>query len=202
MLDLTMEGGDGSRIGPNAVIQTFAALEAAAGRAAAVRVARAAGCLRWLDAPPERMIDERAAARLFRALEADQGGAAAAIEADAGRRTADYILAHRIPGPVQWVLRLAPPRLAARMLLSAISRHAWTFAGSGAFSAEGALPCSVEIRANPLAQGRAADHPACDWHAAVFTRLFRELVHPSAEARETACCAAGAPACRFEIAQG
>ena len=39
-----------------------------------------------------------------------------ASRADAGAGTADYILAHRIPGVAKRLMRLAPPPLAARML--------------------------------------------------------------------------------------
>ncbi|MEM1431648.1 MAG: V4R domain-containing protein, partial [Pseudomonadota bacterium] len=41
--------------------------------------------------------------------------------------------------------------------------------------------------------------PLCHWHAAVFERLFRVLVSPESSVTEVACCAMGAPACRFEI---
>ena len=75
------------------------------------------------------------------------------------------------------MLEALPASLASRQLLSAIARHAWTFAGSGRYAAG----------------------PVCHWHAGVFETLFRTLVHPRSRARETACCAAGAPACRFEI---
>jgi hypothetical protein len=68
---------------------------------------------------------------------------AAEVARSAGRRTADYLLAHRIPKPVQALLKALPARLAARVLLSAIARHAWTFAGSGVFSA------STGARARP-----------------------------------------------------
>jgi divinyl protochlorophyllide a 8-vinyl-reductase len=36
----------------------------------------------------------------------------------------------------------------------------------------------------------------------VFERLFRALVTDRARVRETACCACGAEACRFEIGTG
>jgi divinyl protochlorophyllide a 8-vinyl-reductase len=59
-------------------------------------------------------------------------------------------------------------------------------------------PLVVEIAGNPLA-GPPPAAARCVWHEAVFTRLFRSLVSDRARARETACCAAGDPACRFEI---
>jgi divinyl protochlorophyllide a 8-vinyl-reductase len=117
-------------------------------------------------------------------------------------RTADYLLAHRIPLPVQRVLKRLPAGLAARVLLAAISRHAWTFAGSGRFSASpagrGRRPLVLEIRNNPLCRGHAAV-PACDFYAATFERLFQVLVHRDAQVVETACEACGDAACRFEL---
>ena len=189
------EGRPSAKVGPNAVTQMAAALRARGGEAAARRVFGAAGMIDLLDHPPARMIDQRYPAALHRTVaELLAPEEARAVAADAGRRTADYLLANRIPRPAQRLLRLLPPRLAARLLLTAIGRNAWTFAGSGAFSARAGDPCAVEIAANPLAT------PGAPWHAAVFERLFRALVSPAAAVRVTACTAEGAPACRFEIA--
>lgn len=188
-----------ARIGPNAITQTFAAIRDLAGADALSGIAEAAGCAPWLSAPPEAMVGEGAVVRLFRAMEGALATEADFIAAEAGRRTGDYILAHRIPRPAQTLLRVLPPRLAAWVLLRAIERHAWTFAGSGRFSARAGNPCVAEIASNPMTSGRHAPYPVCHWHAGVFTRLFRALVHRRAFATETACCAQGAPACRFEI---
>jgi divinyl protochlorophyllide a 8-vinyl-reductase len=125
-------------------------------------------------------------------------GLADEIMADAGARTGAYIVANRIPAPARILLRALPKPLAARLLVKAIAKHAWTFAGSGAFSFLPSRPSVMEIADNPLAGPRRAG-PSCVWHAAVFTRLFRSLVSPDATVRETACCAAGDPACRFEM---
>lgn len=184
-----------AKVGPNAVTQTAAALRAAGGEALARRVFAAAGQTDLLDHLPAHMIDQRHPAALHRALaETLPPEQARAIAADAGRRTADYLLANRIPAPAQWLLRRLPPRLAARLLLAAIARNAWTFAGSGRFEARAGDPCRLAIHANPLAT------PGAPWHAAVFERLFRALVAPQAAVAVTACTAEGAPACRFEIA--
>lgn len=186
-------------IGPNAVIQLGEALRAMAGEQRAAGLYAAAGCAAWFTTPPDAMIDERRTAALHLALRRELPEEAAGILAEAGRLTGDYILAHRIPKPAQWLLRHLPAGLAGPLLLDAIARHAWTFAGTGRFSARRGHPCLVEIAGNPLVAGEAAATPVCVWHAAVFRRLFRKLVHPAAEVREIACGAAGAPACRFEI---
>ena len=52
------------RIGPNAAIQLVAALRHRGEEEALRRVFRSAGLEDWLSHPPEKMIDQRAAARL------------------------------------------------------------------------------------------------------------------------------------------
>jgi divinyl protochlorophyllide a 8-vinyl-reductase len=184
-----------ARIGPNAVTQLGAALAAHGAGSLAREIYLAAGHPDWLSAPPAEMVPEAGVVALHdalrRLLPEDE---ARAYAREAGMRTGDYILAHRIPKAARMVLRLMPAPIAARLLVDAIAQHAWTFAGSGRFEAEEGTPVVLAIAANPLART-----PGCDWHAAVFRRLFQSLVHESAEVRETACCAAGAPSCRFEI---
>lgn len=183
------------RVGPNAVLQVAAALTARDGAEAAAKLFAAAGLDAMWRAPPADMIDQEDAARLHRALhERLEPAHAALVAADAGRRTADYLLANRIPKPAQLVLRALPAGLATRLLLKAIARNAWTFAGSGQVTVAAGNPASISIVANPLAMA------PCDWHIAVFQRLFQALVHRHATVRETACCGDGAAACCFEIA--
>lgn len=185
-----------ARIGPNAVIQLGETLAAHGEDRLAREIYLAAGCPDWLDHPPEAMVGEDAVVRLHAALwRIASPEQAAAFAAEAGMRTGDYILAHRIPAPARMFLRLMPAPIAARLLVEAISAHAWTFAGSGRFSAQTGTPVVVEIADNPL-----AGPEGCVWHSAVFRRLFQSLVHAEADVRETACCGRGDPACRFEIA--
>jgi divinyl protochlorophyllide a 8-vinyl-reductase len=184
-----------ARIGPNAVIQLGETLLAHGRRSLAREVYLAAGHPNWLASPPAGMLPETDVAELHAALRRFLPEAeAAAVAAEAGQRTGDYVLAHRIPRPVRMTLRLLPPMLSSRLLLEAIEVHAWTFAGSGRFACRPGLPAVVEIAGNPLA-GRAG----CVWHTAVFERLFQRLVHDRAEARETRCCGRGEACCRFEI---
>jgi len=183
------------RVGPNAIIQLGEALLDRHGRELAREVYEAAGVCGLLDHPPQRMVDEQLVATLFRALRrrlpADE---ASAVAADAGERTARYLLANRIPGPARALLKALPAPLSARLLLRAMAANAWTFAGSGSFRARAGSPHRVEIVANPIAM------PGCVWHVAVFQTLFRALVAPRARAWQTACCREGALACSFEIA--
>ena len=182
-------------VGPNAILQTAAALEAQGGRPLARQVFDMAGLGALLDAPPADMVPERAAAALMRAL-ADTlpPDAARGVSAEAGRRTGAYILRNRIPAPARAVLRLLPARLAAPLLLRAVAAHAWTFAGSGRVEIVSGRPARLMIRDNPLAVA------GSDWHRAVLETLFQDLVHPRARVVQTACCATGDAACTFEIA--
>ena len=189
-----------ARIGPNAVLRLAEALRALAGEAAAERVFERAGQLRHLRVPPTAMVDEREVAALYAALRAEPDGALVHGAArEAGTRTALYLLAHRIPRPVQVLLRRLPPALASRLLLLGIGGHAWTFAGSARF---GCVPIRRGVRltltGNPLCRGVVADEPVCGFYAATFERLYQELVSRRAKVREVACEAAGSAACVFE----
>ena len=189
-----------ARIGPNAITRVAEALRKAAMEVQLRDVFGAAGLTHYLQSPPERMVDEEEVIRLHRALRLALGDAPAReVARAAGLATGDYLLGHRIPKPFQAVLRRVPARLAAWLLLAAISRHAWTFAGSGSFRARAGRPTRLSIQANPLCRGMVATQPSCDYYAATFERLFRTLVHPAATVVETACEACGADACRFEI---
>lgn len=189
-----------SRIGPNAITRVAEALQQRNGEAFTALIFGRAGLLRYLGQPPQSMVDEAEVMRLHRVLRDSVGPVdARAVARDAGQRTADYLLARRIPRPVQALLHRLPAALAARVLLAAIRRHAWTFAGSGHFSARAGRPVVLTLRDNPLCRGLTLDEPACHYYAATFEHLFRVLVHPHARVRETACEAMGADACVFEI---
>lgn len=184
----------GPRVGPNAIIQMAHALEAAGGPALAWRIFECAGLAPLLARPPEEMVPEATVARLNATVLAQLPGASsAALLREAGLRTGDYILAHRIPRPAQWLLRCMPAALAAPVLMKAVARHAWTFAGSGAVRIGGGARPWIAIAANPLAQ------PGCPWHGAVFERLFRRLVAAGCTVTHPRCCARGDADCLFEI---
>ncbi|HQT88306.1 MAG TPA: bacteriochlorophyll 4-vinyl reductase [Acidiphilium sp.] len=189
------------KIGPNAVIQLIEALRAAGLDAAMAPVFVAVGAHDWLLAPPAAMVDAMQVGRLHRAVRANLAPVqAAAVMADAGRRTADYLLASRIPPLVKWLLKRLPTRIAAMVLVAAIRAHAWTFAGSGRFGASPGSPTRLFLANNPLCAGECASMPVCAWHAAVFERLFQALVAPSAHAVETSCAACGDDCCSFVVA--
>jgi divinyl protochlorophyllide a 8-vinyl-reductase len=206
---LALTAGRVGRIGPNAITRVAEVLPGFVGDAETRAVFEHARLADYLRSPPQDMVDEAEVTRLHLALRKALGGRLAGqVARSAGQRTADYLLAHRIPRPVQALLKRLPAPWAARLLLSAIRRHAWTFAGSGQFSADagsGVLagrpgrPVVLTIRNNPLCKGLTSDAPACDFYAATFERLFRTLVHRDARAFEVACEARGDAECRFEL---
>jgi divinyl protochlorophyllide a 8-vinyl-reductase len=186
-----------ARIGPNAVLQHLPILDELIGeklRAALLYRADVA------QPPPDAgMLPEADVARLHHAVRLFLPDRAQFIQRAAGLATGDYILANRIPRAAQALIRALPAWAGARLLTAAIAKHAWTFAGSGAFSVVSRAPLVFRIAHNPLATGP-ADGPICDWHVAVFERLFRELVWPDAVVTELACTATGADGCLFQIA--
>lgn len=190
-----------ARIGPNAITRLSEALAASVGDAVRFRIFEGAGLIADLVAPPTGMVDETHVIRLHRVLRAELGHAQArAIARDAGVRTGDYLLANRIPRVMHHVLPRLPRRWAGAILLEAMRRHSWTFAGSGVFTAKTGRPMQLAIRGCPLCREASGAHePLCDFYAGTFERLFRVLVAPDAVAREMACEANGADACRFEI---
>ncbi len=189
-----------ARIGPNAITRIAEALRRDGGEGQARRVFFAAQLECHLRVEPQRMVDEADVTRLHRSLRDTLGIAAARrISRDAGLATGDYLLANRIPKLVRALLKRLPAPLAARVLMSAIGRHAWTFAGSGTFAWRARAGIRFEIRNNPICRGATAEEPLCDYYAATFERLFRVLVSDRARVSETACEAAGGEACRFEI---
>jgi divinyl protochlorophyllide a 8-vinyl-reductase len=197
-----------ARIGPNAVTRLAEALDAQVGEVLTAEIFQSAGQAAFLAVPPESMVDERAVTALHAALRSHlTSSESARASIRAGQLTGDYLLANRIPKPVQGVLKVLPGPLAARVLVAAIGRHSWTFAGSGDFTVkfgrgeDGASPSRLRfsIAGCPVCRGATQAVPACDYYAATFERLFVELVHPQTQVRETQCQANGAPACVFAV---
>ncbi len=189
-----------SRVGPNAITQLAAVLGDRAGAAPVQRLFQAAGMAHYLDAMPKEMVDEQEVRVLHATLRRQFGPACAqALARAAGRRTAAYLLEHRIPRAVQWLLMRLPKPVAVRLLLKAIERNAWTFAGSGACVAVHGQPARFGITHNPLCRGLKSEAPACDFYAGTFEALFRALLDPESKVREVTCEAMGDAACVFEV---
>jgi divinyl protochlorophyllide a 8-vinyl-reductase len=187
----------GHLIGPNAVLQFLPVLEARVGAEETARLLR----LSRIDEIPDGscMIDEAQVARLHQTVRRELPALSAALSRLAGAGTADYIMANRIPGFARAILGVLPARLAEPMLAGAIARHAWTFAGSGSFRVAGRSPLVFEIHGNPVVRRGEAAQPVCDWHGAVFRRLFEQMIGAEYHVEETSCSACGGDCCRFEV---
>lgn len=187
-----------AQIGPNALIQMVEALRQVWGAQATRVLLVSLGLDHYADAPPRHMLPQEQVAALHTRLHGMVDAKTfKSITADAGRRTADYLLAHRIPRTVQWVLRRLPDAIAARLLCRAIAKHAWTFAGSGVFSYAWTPRLVFRLAANPLCRQIASDAPVCDYYAATFERIFRVIVNDNWRVHEMQCEANGAAFCEF-----
>jgi len=181
-------------VGPNAVLQLIEPLHTHVRSEGLHAVFSQAGVVRYLTQPPLAMVPEEHALRLFKAVWSElPEKLAEKVLAEAGRGTAAYVIANRIPGPARTFLRLLPATLAAPLLCRAIKSHAWTFAGSGRCEASGMRRIQVDITDNPLAT------PNCPWHSAVLLTMFRSLVNRSLVLEHSYCCARGDAFCRFEL---
>jgi len=189
-----------ARIGPNAILRAIEALRAGPDAAATPRIFAQAGLSHYLETPPTEMVDEREVTALHQALRDILGiKQARQIGADAGRRTGDYLLANRIPRPVQRLLKLLPRALAARVLLKAIEKNSWTFAGGARFSTQSGPPTRFILDGSRVCRDTRSPLPLCDFYGATFERLFRELVDPEVRVVEVQCQAMGNPTCVFEV---
>lgn len=189
------------RIGPNAIVQTHEALVATLGPArAAALLHEATG--RLPATLPDRMVDEVEVNGYVRHVVQALGPLGHAVLREAGHRTARYLLGHRIPRPAQFVIRTLPPRAGLAMLLSAIGRHSWTFAGSGDFVYRMDEVPWVRVIHCPMCRGISAHAPVCDFYAGTFEGLLQALIARSAHVVETECEASGASSCRFELRWG
>jgi divinyl protochlorophyllide a 8-vinyl-reductase len=206
--------GAPARIGPNAIIRLQEALLASVGPERAQSVFEEAGQGRYLAQPPQHMVAEADVTSLYTSLPAQLGPRLAAeVSGRAGWLTGDYLLANRIPAPVQALLHWLPAPLAVRVLLAAIRKHAWTFVGSGHFDTVAVSDGSMQrdrqddrrarlllrVACCPICAGSLQDTPACSYYAASFESLFIALVHRRARVREITCHALGAATCTFEV---
>jgi divinyl protochlorophyllide a 8-vinyl-reductase len=179
---------------PQVVLDLVAAVSLRLGPAEAERLCEEAQIIR-LPGPTEPLREDKAA-RLHQALRRLHPEEAPAILREAGEATAESLVQQQQSQRAQAMLAGAPWPIAAWLLGRWARQHAWTFAGSGAFSILNAL--EYEIADNPLLRGTALS--PCHWHIALFQRMFQRLVDPELECREIACAGAGAPACRFVFA--
>lgn len=189
---------EGSLIGPNAVLKAVEVMEERLGHAETAAILADAQIARLPSG--EHMIPEIEALRLHRWLALHDPMGAFVIAEEAGARTADYIIAHRIPAPARWLLCALPAALAAPLLMTAIRKHAWTFVGAGAFAPEGAWRFIIDRTGadDSLPVPGSLFH----WYAAVFTRLYRQLVAADCRCRVLETAETHRPVRSFAISRG
>ncbi len=188
------------RIGPNAILRLVEAVGERQGTDVALDLLHRAGLGAYAERPPQRMVDEAHVARLYLALVAALGATLAAeMGSDAGRRTGNYLLTHRIPQVAKRLLPWLPPFLASRALAGAIGRHAWTFAGSGRFAMRQGHPLDIAIIGGPVDLAGPAAFPLCRFYATTFERLYRALVSPRTVVTARLETTSGEPACRLKL---
>lgn len=188
------------KIGPNAIIQTIAALEERYAPPQLRAILARGGAAELIDRPPAEMIDEQQFHSLAQLL-VDQLGARAAgqVLRRAGQRTATYLLHYRIPRPAQWALRALPAGLSLRLLLPAVAQHAWTFAGSGTFSFAAGRAAQLSIASPALYDAPELAAAVCSFYRGTFDHLLRTLVDRRVSLWETACQGRGDDACVYQI---
>ncbi len=182
-----------SRIGPNSIIQTVAALEASFGKAEAEAILQRIGQGHWIGNLPTEMTEESKFHALVTAVEKEIGeNATASILEESGQRTAKYLLRVRIPAIFQKVVKLLPPRAAFKLLLFAISKNAWTFAGSGQFSYTMSRPPEISVRVTwpSLPVGG-------NFYLGTFKALLHELVNPDTTVTPTIRKEGNSILCRY-----
>ncbi len=182
-----------SKIGPNSIIQTVGALESAYGKSRADEILTNAGQGHWIGNLPSEMTDESKFHALVTALQKEIGETATAgILKESGERTAKYLLRVRIPGPFQKIVKLLPPGLAFRVLLFAISKNAWTFAGSGEFDYSSKPSPNINVKVT-----FPSEPVVGNFYLGTFIALLRELVNPNTSIRENIRKESGAIVCRY-----
>ncbi len=124
----------------------------------------------------DAMIPEMDVLRLHRWLSLREPLDCFVITQEAARRTADYIIANRIPSMAVRLLQALPPALSGALLMRAIRQHAWTFIGAGRIRFSSAWEFEIDRSG--------ADDPILlpesllQWYAGVFEGLYRRLVSP------------------------
>ncbi|WP_207708764.1 bacteriochlorophyll 4-vinyl reductase [Heliobacterium mobile] len=188
------------KIGPNSIIQTVAALKEKYGDEKADVILRQGGKGYLIDNLPSEMVDEKEFISLVHMLASSVGHTETkVILRRSGELTAKYLLKHRIPGPIQWLLKVLPAKQGLRILLSAISKNAWTFVGTGTFSYDSENEKKIYIENCLSCRGLHSSQPICSFYEGTFEKLIQTLIVSKAQVREIECIALGAKTCTYQI---
>lgn len=188
-----------AKIGPNSIIQTIRVMTESYGREHTEKLLHDER-YPWGSELPTEMVNEEDFLLLVHVLVRSFGiEEARRILSKSGDYTAAYLLAHRIPKPMKWIFPLLPRSVRLNMLMSAIGKHAWTFAGSGRFQyIPGETPTFV-IDDCITSRNITSEKPFCSFYEATFTGLLSALVDPQAQVEEKKCRVTGHSQCVFII---
>ncbi len=166
-----------AKIGPNSIIRTVEALQESYGSPQAQAMLQQGGLPDLADNLPSSMVAEEEFLRLIAVLLSQVGSEQTKrLLRRSGQLTAFYLLQHRIPHAFQKLLKVLPPGVALTLLLVAISKSAWTFVGSGAFSFTGGAKAVIVIAnrtPNPMIPTE-----ICSFYAGTFEQIFQVLIDP------------------------
>ncbi len=182
------------RIGSDAVLQTLDALGEVGGELLAHKVLEAAGLRYVLDQKLQEMVPQNLFLGLVRAIEDTLPRSQVDLVAvTSGRKTGSVLLEQYIPDMAQKLLHTLPPHVAGPLLLHALEKHSWTFAGSAKVHYEAGPPLQLVIENNPMAVW------GCLWQCALLEAVFRSLISADARVWHMACCAEHKPSCVYMI---
>ncbi|MBM7866419.1 bacteriochlorophyll 4-vinyl reductase [Heliobacterium gestii] len=188
------------KIGPNSIIQTVAALKERYGDSKTAEFLVNIGRSDLTEKLPAEMVDEQQFNELVRSIQSCFGDKELTqLLRRSGELTAAYLLKHRIPVPVQWILGILPVRSGLKMLLAAIEKNAWTFVGTGEYSFTIEKNPKIMIERCVSCRGMSAGEPICAFYEGTFQTLIRTIIDDRAVVTEKTCSAAGAAACVYEI---
>ncbi|WP_338548708.1 bacteriochlorophyll 4-vinyl reductase [Roseovarius phycicola] len=182
------------KIGADAILQTLDALSDVGGDILAQKVLEAAGLRHMLDQKLQEMVPQNIFLALVRAIENTLPRSQVDLVAvSSGRKTGDVLLEQYIPDMAQKLLHTLPPHVAGPLLLQALEKHAWTFAGSAHVHHLPGPPLQLVIKNNPMAVW------GCLWQCALLENVFRSLISADARVWHMACCADHKPSCVYMI---
>lgn len=160
------------------------------------RLFRDAG-LKFLPSPQEP-VRERQVAQVHQAVRRELPDDWPHIMKAAGEMAGRVVLDYRMEPAARDLLRRLPWSLATWMLVRTTTQNAWTFTGSGDFRV--VKTSTLEIGNNPVTRSEVSKDPVCVFQQTVLETVFSQAIDTRLSFVETACCAAGSKACRFELA--
>jgi len=184
-----------ARIGPNALIQTVRALRDHYAEDNLYAILNTHDQTYLLEREPTEMVMEQEFSELVDSLccHLDNNTAHNILKVS-GQYTADYLLAHRIPGFFQKLLKILPKRLALRALLTAIGMHAWTFAGSGTFTYTVGQRSELVVT-SPIQPGETVS----GFYGGTFEHLIHTLIDSDAQIDMTLSHSSGTTRCTYTV---